>query len=101
MEMPVTVGVILAVMFLITFTGWFYNLVQGLRELLIDDMFFFYRVAGASVISILIFVASFMGIATIRECRSEEREGFFKALKCEEYLRIKSAAEEAFQPLQK
>jgi len=101
MQMPVLVGVILVVMVLIVFSGWFYHLVQGVREVVLDDVFFNYRVLGVSLVSIFIMMMAFVGIATINECEEREgeegREGMFASLKCEEYLSLKASTDELFQ----
>ena len=96
--MPVIVGVILAVMFLGVFSEWFYHLAQGVREVVLDDVYFNYRILGASLVSILIVVVAFVGIATVNECKEDEREGIFASLKCEEYLSLRASTEELFQP---
>lgn len=97
MSLPVWVGVILTIMALVTFSGWFYESVAALRELVLDDQFFAYRIASASLISMVILVAAFWGIATINECQSETREGIFANLRCEEYLNLRTAAEQIFE----
>ena len=93
MQMPVAVGVIVAVIFLIAFSGWFYHLASGWSEYVIDDAFFKYRIIFASVISILIISGTFFGMAYAYECPNEEREGVFASLNCAEYRNIKVGAE--------
>ena len=51
MQMPVIVGMIVATMFLVTFSGWFYNYALGMEELVLDDKFFSYRIVAASLVS--------------------------------------------------
>jgi len=98
MSMPVTVGLLLTVMFLISFSQWFYNLFKGWREVIIDDMFLIYRVVGATIFSIGIMFAGFWVIATVNECKEieVEREGIFKQLNCKEYWEIRTGAESLF-----
>ncbi len=98
MAMPVVVGVIIALMFLITFSGWFYEFASGLHELVLDDMFFSYRIIGASVISILILGGSFYTISLVNQCPRQEREGIFAGLNCDSYLKLKSSADLLFAP---
>lgn len=98
MQMPVVVGVIIAIMALITFSGWFYELATGMHELVLDDQFFNYRIIAATFASIVFMVAVFFVIATINECPNEQREGVFAGLKCDSYLQIKASADNLFKP---
>lgn len=97
MEMPVLVGVVLAIVLLISFSEWFYALVGGLKGLVLDDALYTYRIIGVSLMSIIFMVGIFWIIATINECPNEEKEGIFAGIKCEEYLSIKAATEGFFQ----
>lgn len=96
--MPVIIGVILSLMALVTFSGWFYEYATGMRELVLDDRFFNYRIVATTLVSMLFMVAVFFVIATINECPNQTREGIFAGLKCESYLKIKTSANELFQP---
>lgn len=98
MQMPVIVGVLLAIMFLVTFSGWFFEYASGLHELVLDDMFFSYRIIAACLISIVILVAAFWGISLINECPRTTREGIFAGLNCSGYLKLKASADALFQP---
>ncbi len=98
MQMPVIVGVILAIMALVTFSGWFYEYATGMRELVLDDRFFNYRIVATSLVSMLLMVAVFFVIATINECPNQTKEGIFAGLKCDSYLKMKASADELFQP---
>lgn len=91
--MPVAVGVILAIIFMIVFSGWFYHAYAGWKEVVIDDQFFKLRIVGATVFSMIIFFGSFMGIAYATKCPSEDRSGIFERLNCEEYNKIKLQAD--------
>ncbi len=97
MQMPIVVGVIVALMFLITFSEWFYHLVSGWGDLIIKDVFLNYKVIGAGVVSIALFVGTFWAVSLINECDSEEKVGLFAKLNCEEYLSIRTSAEQLFQ----
>lgn len=92
--MPVIVGIIVAVVFLVAFSEWFYHLISGWKEYVLDDVFFRYRIAGMSLLSIAIMSGTFYGMALINECPNETREGIFAKLDCEEYQKIKVGAEE-------
>lgn len=98
MQMPVVIGVIMAVMALVTFSGWFYGYTSGMQELVLDDKFFNYRIAAATFSSILFMVAVFWVIATVNECTNQTRVGLFAGLKCDGYLRIKASTDNLFQP---
>ena len=97
MQMPIVVGVIVALMFLITFSEWFYNLVSGWEGLIVNDIFINYRMIGAGVISVAVFVVTFWVVSLVNECSEEERVGLFAKLDCEQYLSVRTAAEELFQ----
>ena len=96
--MPVIVGVILAVMFLVTFSGWFFEYASGLHELVLDDRFYTYRIVGASLVSIVLFITAFYGISLINQCPKQERSGIFAGLRCETYLSLKAGTDHLFQP---
>ena len=96
MQMPVAVGIILAVIFLVAFSEWFYNLVKGWGEIVIDDVYFRYRIVSASIVSMIVISSTFLGMAIITECPNQEREGVFAKLGCEEYLKIKAGTEKIF-----
>lgn len=98
MQMPVVVGVILAIMAVVTFSGWFYNLARGMNELVLDDAYFTYRIIAASLASMVFLVGAFFIIATIHECPNQERVGIFAGLKCDSYLNLKASADNLFQP---
>jgi len=91
--MAVIVGVIFIIIFLIVFSEWFYNAFTGWKEIVIDDQFYKLRIAGATVVSILIFFGGFMGVAYATKCPSEDRSGIFEKLNCEEYNKIKLEAD--------
>lgn len=101
MQMPIVVGVFVALMFLTTFSGWFYELVTGMRELVLDDQLFGFRIFAASFASIVLAVLVFWVIATVNECPNEKREGIFAGLRCEGYLQLKASADNFFQPKDK
>jgi len=97
MEMPIIVGVVLVIVFLVGFSEWFYAMAEGLRSLVLDDALYGYRLVGTSLMSILLMVGVFLAIATINECPNETREGVFAGLRCQEYFSIRATAEQFFQ----
>ena len=94
--MPVIVGVAVAIIFLVAFSGWFYHLIVGWKGFVLDDIIFRYRIVGVSLLSFLVMGGTFYGIALINECPNEEREGVFAGLSCKEYNKIKVSAEKLF-----
>lgn len=96
MQMPVVVGIIVAIIFLIAFTEWAYHMFQGINELLVDDIYFKYRIIGMTSLSIFLMSATFIVMAFVTECPNEVREGVFARLRCEEYMQIKVGTERLF-----
>ncbi|HSV95069.1 MAG TPA: hypothetical protein VLH94_03810 [Spirochaetia bacterium] len=101
MQMPVVVGVVVALIFLIAFSEWFYHLVIGWNEFVLDDMYFKYRMVGVSLLSIAIMSGTFYGLAMFYECPSEDREGVFAKLNCEDYTKIKAGTEKVLMKIEK
>ena len=95
--MPVAVGVIVALIFLIAFSGWFYHLTEGWRQFVLDDVYFKYRIMAASAVSIVTITLTFFGMAYASECPVEGRVGIFASLNCAEYRNIKVGAENIFK----
>ncbi|OGD83807.1 hypothetical protein A2572_03900 [Candidatus Collierbacteria bacterium RIFOXYD1_FULL_40_9] len=88
--MPVAVGVLVAIIFLIVFSEWFYHTVVGWREVIIDDRLFKYRVFGATALSLIVIMTTFVGAAYMSKCPSTtESDGVFEKLNCEEYQKIR------------
>lgn len=87
--MPVWVGVILAIIFMVVFSEWFFHAFVGWKEIILDDVFYGYRIAGASLLSILVIGSTFMVMAYVTECPNENREGVFERLNCEQYKKIR------------
>ena|SRR3989338_8549645 len=101
MEMPVIVGVIITVAFLVSFSEWFYTLCKGISVVVLDDIFYVYRIIGMSLVSLLFMIGVFAAIAIVKECPNENREGIFANLTCREYLAIKVTADDFFEPQDK
>lgn len=96
--MPVVVGIIVTVIFLVAFSEWFYHLVVGWGEFVLDDVYFRYRIAGVSLLSILVMSGTFYGMALVNECPNEVREGLFARLNCKEYSKIMVVTGKLFFP---
>lgn len=96
MQMPVIVGVVVTIIFLVAFSEWFYHMVTGWKEVVLDDIYFHYRIAGVSLLSILIMSGTFYGLALVNECPNENREGIFAKLNCEDFSKIKVETERLF-----
>lgn len=92
MQMPVVVGVLVAIIFMISFSEWFYHTFVSWREVIVDDRLFKFRVFGATLFSLFIISISFVGAAYISKCPQTDREGIFERLKCDEYQKIKIKA---------
>lgn len=101
MQMPIAVGIIVAVIFLIAFSEWFYHLVTGWGEFVLDDVYFRYRIVGVSLLSVFVMGVTFYGMALINECPNEKKEGLFAGLNCEQYFKIKAGTEKAFLKIDK
>ncbi len=89
MQMPVAVGLLVTIIFLTVLSEWFYHTFIGWKEIILDDRLFRLRVAGATFLSLVIVFASFVGAAYVYKCPSEQREGIFESLNCEEYEKIR------------
>lgn len=94
--MPIIVGIILSIIFLIAFSEWAYHMVTGWGELVLDDVYFRYRIIGVSLFSIILISATFYVMALVNECPNEEREGLMAGLQCEEYFKIKAGTDKVF-----
>jgi hypothetical protein len=90
--------VVVAVIFLVAFSEWFYHIAAGLNAFVLDDVYFRYRIMGVSLLSMLVMSGTFYGMALINECPNEVREGLFAKLNCEEYSKITVGAEKLFFP---
>ena len=96
MQMPVAVGIILAIIFLIVFSESFYNAVSGWKEIVIDDQLYKLRIVTVVIVSMLVFFGGFMGLAYATKCPSEDKSGVFENLNCTEYNKIKLQANSLF-----
>lgn len=96
MQMPVIVGVLVALIFLVAFSEWFYHMIIGWNELVIDDVYFRYRIVGVSLFSFFIMGSTFFIMALVNECPNKQREGIFAGLRCDEYNKIRTTTERFF-----
>jgi hypothetical protein len=96
MQMPVAVGVVVSIIFLVAFSEWFYHMVKGWEEIVLDDAYFKYRIAGVTLFSFLIIGVTFFGMALVNECPNQTKEGPFANLRCDEYLKIKAGTDQLF-----
>jgi hypothetical protein len=87
MNWVVVVGVIIALMFLVAFTNWFYHIFAGINALIVEDLFVGYRIFGWGVGALLLMGGIFWINALIQECPTpeEDREGIFTLLDCRVY----------------
>lgn len=98
--MPVVVGVLIGIILLVAFSGWFYHLAKGWQEFVLDDAFFWYRIGAATLFSITIMTMTFFGMAYAYECpdyvSASETEGgtLSDKLNCPVFNKIKTSAEE-------
>ena len=101
MQMPVIVGIVVAIIFLIAFSEWFYHLVSGWKEFVLDDVYFHYRIAGVSVLSILVMSGTFFGMAYFNECPNENRVGIFAKMNCSAYTKIMAETDSVIMKISK
>lgn len=91
----VVVGVIIAVMFLVSFTEWFYHLALGLNEAVVRDVFWAYRIGTWVVGGLLFMGAVFWVLALNTECPLLEKDkpGIFKYMDCDVYWQVRGVIE--------
>lgn len=95
MSGTIIVGLIIAVMFLASFTEWFYHLAIGINEALVRDIFFYYRLGVWIAGGVLFMGGMFWVLALNTECPllEKERPGIFKYLNCDVYWKGRSLIE--------
>jgi len=101
MQMPVIVGIVVAIIFLVAFSEWFYHLITGWKEFVLDDVYFIYRIAGVSLFSIMIMSGTFYGMAYFNECPNENRVGLFAKLNCKDYEKIMAGTDKVMMTIGK
>ncbi len=91
----IIVGVIIALMFLVSFTEWFYHLLVGVNETLVKDVFLAYRIGSYIVMSLIFMVGVFWILSLNSECPLMEKEkpGIFRYMNCDGYWEARSGVE--------
>jgi len=90
MNGAVITGVLIAVMFLVSFSQWFYHLIMGLDRAIINDVFVLYRAVVWGLISIVFMAGIFWMLAMVSECPSPDpKEGVFKYINCTPYFKAR------------
>lgn len=95
-EMPVAVGVVIAIMFLVAFSGWFFHLFEGWKEYSLDDKYFGYRIGSATFLSMVVIFITFIAMATIYKCPGKQSTTGMKLLSginCEAYYKLDTSLE--------
>lgn len=83
----IILGVLVALMFLVSFTEWFYHIVTSLNVVVIQDIYAVYRASGWVVGALAFMAGVFWVLATVNECpREEPKAGVFQYLNCGPYL---------------
>ncbi len=87
MSWTVVTGIIIALMFLVSFSQWFYELISGLNGIIVEDIYVVYRTIAWGLGSILFMGAVFWILAIVKECPdlSGERPGIFAYMDCRLY----------------
>lgn len=100
MNWTVVVGVIIAIMFLTSFTEWFYHIVAGANALVINDSFAGYNIFKLGMSGMMFMVGMVWVLAMFYECPTpeEEREGVFVYMDCTLYSWVKSTPVGAYIP---
>lgn len=91
----IVVGVIITLMFLVSFTEWFYHVVVGFNEVALRDIFFSYRIAAWVIAGVTFMGGTFWTLALTNECPllEKERPGVFKYMNCDVYWEMRSFVE--------
>jgi hypothetical protein len=91
----ILVGVIIALMFLASFTEWFYHVILGVNETVIKDIFFNYRIGVWIAMGVSFFVGMFWLLSMTQECPlvDQEKVGIFKYMNCDVYWQARSLFE--------
>lgn len=86
----IIVGVILALMFLVAFSEWFFHLATGVNELIPSGFNYYFRLAkwigGAALLMTMVFVS----LSVVYECpKGGDREGLFALIDCTAYWEVR------------
>ncbi len=99
MQMPIIVGIIVGIAFLVGVSEWLYGAVRGIKNTVPEGVHYTKRIIRAVLISIILMALVFWGIALVSECPNPERirEKAFARLRCDEYLKVKTLTKKFFQ----
>lgn len=89
MQMPIAVGVLVAIIFLVVFSEWFYNMFTGWKEVIIDDGMYKFRIFGATVFSLFVIVSTFFGASYLSKCKHPTPDTEDVQQNCDQYKKIK------------
>lgn len=100
MNWTVVVGIIIAIMFLTSFTEWFYHLIAGTNALIAEDSFVGYSIFRFGLSGMLFIVGMFWILAMFYECPTpeEDREGVFVYMDCSLYRWVNNSPLGAYIP---
>lgn len=85
MTSTIALGVILALVFLVSFTEWFYHLIVGVNQLIPSGYGFYFNVAKFTAGGVSFMAMVFWSLSMVYECPKETREGIFTYLDCTVY----------------
>lgn len=90
------VGVILAVVFLVSFSEWFYHLVKGANELIPSGYGFYFNVFKFMAGGLSFMAVVFWSLSMVYECPKPNREGIFEYMDCRVYYQAKARTQGLF-----
>lgn len=87
MNWTVITGVIIALMFLVSFSQWFYELIAGFNAAVTRDIYVAYRTSLWVVGGILFMIGVFWVLAIVQECPdlNGDKPGVFAFMDCRVY----------------
>jgi len=87
----IIVGVILALMFLVAFSEWFFHLASGVNELIPSGFQFYTRLFRWILMAFLFMAMVFWTLSMVYECpRGNKRKGVFALMDCTVYWEIRA-----------
>jgi hypothetical protein len=90
----VIVGVFLALMFLVSFSEWFFHLAVGVEELMPSGLDYYSRLAKWGLVGLLFMAMVFWILSMVYECpKGEKREGIFGYMDCTVYWEVRARSE--------
>lgn len=90
----IIVGVLIALMFLVSFSEWFYHVAAGIDSLLVKDLYVYYRLSLWIGGSLLFMAIVFWTLAMVKECPTlSEKKGVFRYLNCQAYWEVRGSLE--------